>query len=93
MHMMKAQDLNTKIITKKPKSARNCESRASRAEQASLLPLWCKLVKAASTGQVKPALQRLFTKDFEKEEPNQNCGRNGARRRGKLKRAVTLVML
>src|SRR6266404_9060080 len=29
MPMMKTQDLNTKIITKKPKSARNCESRAS----------------------------------------------------------------
>src|SRR6267143_1207037 len=28
MPMMKTQDLNTKIITKKPKSARNCESRA-----------------------------------------------------------------
>lgn len=27
--MMKTQGLNTKIITKKPKSARNCESRAS----------------------------------------------------------------
>src|SRR5216684_8361872 len=29
MPMMKTQGLNTKIITKKPKSARNCESRAS----------------------------------------------------------------
>ena len=29
MPMMKTQDLNTKIITKKPKSARNCESRAN----------------------------------------------------------------
>src|SRR6266478_409232 len=28
MPMMKTQGLNTKIITKKPKSARNCESRA-----------------------------------------------------------------
>src|SRR6266478_1809791 len=29
MPMMKTQGLNTKIITKKPKSARNCESRAN----------------------------------------------------------------
>jgi hypothetical protein len=29
MPLMKTQDLNTKIITKKPKNARNCESRAS----------------------------------------------------------------
>src|SRR5258707_5673107 len=29
MPMMKTQGLNTKIITKKPKSARNCESRVS----------------------------------------------------------------
>jgi hypothetical protein len=29
MPMMKTQDLNTKIITKKPENARNCESRAS----------------------------------------------------------------
>ena len=33
MPMMKTQDLNTKIITKKPKNARNCESRASRGHQ------------------------------------------------------------
>jgi len=32
--MMKAQDLNTKIITKKPKSARNCESRVNHVEDA-----------------------------------------------------------
>src|SRR5713226_9769854 len=30
MPMMKTQGLNTKIITKKPKSARNCESRVNR---------------------------------------------------------------
>jgi hypothetical protein len=27
MPLLKTQDLNTKIITKKPKNARNCESR------------------------------------------------------------------
>src|SRR5216684_2853063 len=32
MPMMKTHDLNTKIITKKPKSARNCESRVSRTQ-------------------------------------------------------------
>ena len=32
MPMMKTQDLNTKIITKKPKNARNCESRAKGGE-------------------------------------------------------------
>src|SRR6266478_857727 len=32
MPMMKTQGLNTKIITKKPKSARNCESRAKCAD-------------------------------------------------------------
>jgi hypothetical protein len=29
MPLLKTQDLNTKIITKKPKNARNCESRAN----------------------------------------------------------------
>jgi hypothetical protein len=33
MPLMKTQDLNTKIITKKPKNARNCESRASQRAQ------------------------------------------------------------
>jgi len=32
--MMKTQGLNTKIITKKPKSARNCESRVRTDMQA-----------------------------------------------------------
>src|SRR5713101_4580754 len=35
MPMMKTQGLNTKIITKKPKSARNCESRVRVDGQAS----------------------------------------------------------
>jgi hypothetical protein len=36
MPLMKTQDLNTKIITKKPKNARNCESRARFTRHS-----WC----------------------------------------------------
>src|SRR5216683_7820284 len=38
MPMMKTQDLNTKIITKKPKSARNCESRVKYSEDSTEKP-------------------------------------------------------
>src|SRR5713226_2948575 len=36
MPMMKTQGLNTKIITKKPKSARNCESRARCSKRSGI---------------------------------------------------------
>jgi len=41
MPIMKTQDLNTKIITKKPKSARNCESRVRFGWQPTIgAPNW-----------------------------------------------------
>jgi hypothetical protein len=39
----------------------------------------CKPLKGASTGRVKPALQRLFTRDVENTKPG-NCSGNARMR-------------
>jgi hypothetical protein len=63
------------------------------AEQASVLPLWCKPLKAASIGQVNPDLQLLFTKHVEKRNQTGIAGERRNKKARKIKRAVTLVML